>query len=142
MSDPKRPEFVLIDEREGKKNYTYFSSDSQERMESRTEERVKSTKGRSISPRLLCFFGLVISTCIQMGLMFFAALTLLWAALSFFQDPVKNKKAINRIKGVCHLFFVMCSAFIGIFYPPLGIGLVMAYFSSSFKMNPTSFRDF
>lgn len=138
MTDLKRPDFVLIDEKEGRKDYSYFSSDSQERIktwseektEKRTQNKTRTSASKGMVPRLLCFSGLIAVCLIEIGALFICAIHAFFAALFLFRDHKQNIALINSLKAVGHLFFVICSAFIGIFYPSLGIGLVMAYFSS------------
>lgn len=130
--DFKQPEFIIIDEREGKNQYTYFGSDSSKKFkasfQNETEGMTQPARG-SIFLRFLCLFGLIFCLAFGLGLLIWSILLTVVAALSFFQNQNLNSSLSSFWKLYVNIVIVGFGLAIGIISPTLGLGLIGLYFS-------------
>lgn len=122
----KRPEFVLIDDRQGKGQYTHFGSDDNEQA-----ERKKSASKEPISLRFICLLGFIFCLIFGLGMLLWSIVMTTLATLSLFQ----NKKFNQGMKSFWKIFANTAIAgfgfTLGLINPTLGLGLVALYFSIS-----------
>jgi len=131
----KRPEFVLIDDRNGKTSYTYFDADAKPTSHEtrQSEEPGPQGKKTGISLRFACFLGLLFCLIFGVGILFLSIILTLLAVFSLFMNKELNADLINYWK----LFFsTLTSAIcfsIGMVIPPLGLFLLGIFFAYASK---------
>lgn len=129
-----QPEFVLIDERNGKTKYSFFDADAQLKSH---QTGPSTNKGRRLvgPTRLIFFLGSIF--CILFGIILFilAIVITVLSAISFFQNSKINKDMRNSWK---FFFATMISGgclAIGVIIPALGIGLLSLFFAVASQDN-------
>jgi hypothetical protein len=108
----KRPEFVLIDDREEKNRQTYFGADSSQQDAFGREEHRASKDPLSL--RFICLLGFAMT---------------LFATLSLFQNRALNQSMQSFWKICLHTIIAGFGFILGILSPTLGLGLIALYFS-------------
>jgi hypothetical protein len=119
----KRPDFVVIDERNGKKMYTHFGEKT-----SQNEDKETPAKG-NVSLRFLCLLGLIFCLVFGLGILVWSIVLTFLATLSFFQNPTLNQGVKSFWKLYSHIVIVGLGFILGLISPTLGLGLIGLYFS-------------
>lgn len=124
----KRPEFILIDDRQETKQYSHFGSDSQKQQDSQSEGKEDPLQG-AISLRLLCFLGLIFSLIFGLGVLIWSMVLTFLALCSFFQKPHLNKNMSSFWKIFIHTVVAILGFTLGLIAPVFGFSFVALYFS-------------
>lgn len=125
----KRPEFILIDDREGKNQYTYFKANmgSHNYFQKQAGE-TRSSKSR-FSLRFICFLGFIFCLIFGLGILLWSIAWTFLNILSFFQNRNLRKTMQNFWKIFINTLVTGFSFMLGIISPTLGLGLLAIYFS-------------
>ncbi len=127
----KRPEFILIDDRPGKIQYTHFESDSSNKPNGSSQakkEQTKSSKG-PVSLRFICLLGLIFCFVFGLGMLLWSIALTVLATLSLFQNRGLNQGLRSFWKIVINTFVAGFGFMLGLISPTLGLGLLALYFS-------------
>lgn len=124
----KRPEFVLIDDRDGKSQYTHFDKDLIPESAEDVQDQEKTSKGTN-SLRFVCLLGFIFCAIFGFGMLLGAiAFTILTLVTLFL-----NKNFISAMGSFWKIFintFIAGFGFtLGMINPVLGLGLLGLYFS-------------
>lgn len=126
------PEFVLIDERDGKGQQTYFGIDavpkSSEFFQSNQQTSHHSKNGQT-SLRFLCVLGLIFCLVFGIGMAFISTVMTMLATLSLFQNRHLNQGVWTFWKNTMHAGIAGFGFLLGLVSPTLGLGLIALYFS-------------
>lgn len=126
----QRPEFILIDDRQGKSQSTYFGADdsSHQSNESFQQEDSK-VKKHSISLRFICLLGLIFCLVFGLGILIWSIVMTFLATLYFFQNQSLNQ-GVRSFWKICTNTVIAGFGFaLGLISPTLGLGLIALYFS-------------
>ena len=123
----KRPEFVLIDDREEKNRQTYFGADSSQQDAFGREEHRASKDPLSL--RFICLLGFVFCLVFGAGIFLWSLAMTLFATLSLFQNRALNQSMQSFWKICLHTIIAGFGFILGILSPTLGLGLIALYFS-------------
>ena len=128
---PKRPEFTLIDDRDGREKHTHFSTGFQERVETifvNNSTKRQMHQGKN-SLRFISFLGVIFGAFICIGALFWAIFSTLFAAIELLQNKTQNQSMLKSWKFVITMAVITIGCTLGIFYPPLGLGFIAFYYS-------------
>jgi uncharacterized membrane protein len=128
----KRPEFIIIDDRQGKIHYTHFGTDSSQKSNDsiRTEqEELASSKKAPVSLRFLCFLGFIFCLLFGLGILIWSIALTFLAALSLFRNHHLNQGVRSFWKLYTHTVIAGLGFVFGIISPTLGLGWILLYFS-------------
>ncbi len=126
----KRPEFVLIDDRQGQSQYTYFGADSSRRPDfMKTEGGESLNKKGPMSLRFVCLLGFIFCLVFGLGIFIWSIVMTLLATLSLFQNPNLNRGVRSFWKIYMNTVIAGLGFTLGMLSPTLGLGLIALYFS-------------
>jgi Fe2+ transport system protein B len=125
----KRPEFILIDGRDGKNKYTYFDTSQQSQGSFRTEKEAKQFSKGAISLRFICMLGFVFCLVFGLGMLLWSIVMTLFATLSLFQNQNLNQSMRSFWKIFVNTVIAGFGFTLGMMSPTLGLGLLALYFS-------------
>ena len=123
----KRPEFILIDDRNGKEKITYFKEDSPQSSHN-SFEKAEAPKS-AFSLRFICLLGLIFCFMFGLGMFLWSVTLTALATLSLFQNHRLNQGMRHFWKLFIHTFVAGFSFALGMMSPTLGLGLLALYFS-------------
>lgn len=130
----KRPEFILIDDREEKSRYSYFNPHSPEPQSfSHTEEQERdySRLRGAISLRILFFLGIILCVIVGFGILIGSVVVTFLAACSLFKNPSLNQGVRHFWKIYMHAVMTGLGCALGVISPTLGLSSIILYFSLS-----------
>lgn len=123
----KRPQFILIDDRNGERQYTHFDADASPRAQDSSQSE-QASKG-PLSLRFICLLGFIFCAIFGFGVFLLSIALTVLATFSLFQNK-------NLIQGMCSFWKIFINTFIagfgftlGMISPVLGLGLLALYFS-------------
>jgi hypothetical protein len=129
----KRPEFILIDERQEESQYTHFGSDSTRTpcatFKPEKEENLSPTHTTSL--RFICLLGLIFCMIFGTGILIGTIVLTLIAMLSLFQNENVNQGLRASWKIYTNTAIASFGFALGLISPTLGLGLLALYFSIS-----------
>lgn len=126
----KRPEFVLIDDRSGKSQSTYFGPDSTRKPDDFFKgEQSESAKKSPISLRFVCLLGFIFCLVFGLGIFLWSIVVTVLATLSFFQNRQLNEGVRSFWKIYTNTVIAGLGFALGMLSPTLGLGLLALYFS-------------
>lgn len=117
------PPFVLIDDRNGETQQTYFNIDST-RTSSESFQEGETISLKSTSLRFACLLGLIFCLIFGLGMMIGSILLSILAILSFFKNETLNYRAWGCWKIS---FKTLCIAFglaVGILFPQIVLNIL------------------
>ncbi|MFI0435237.1 MAG: hypothetical protein ACH350_05855 [Parachlamydiaceae bacterium] len=123
------PEFVLIDERDGDKKYSYFGSSSFEQSQRTKEAQTKIEQSPKGSLRFISFLGFVFCFILGLGMLVWSGVMTLLALFCLFQNPHFNQGMWKFWKYFAHTFIAAFCFMLAVISPALGLGLLALYFS-------------
>jgi hypothetical protein len=135
----KRPEFILIDDRQGKSQYTYFGADSSRQPNYSGGGKEEPTKKGSFSLRFICLLGLIFCLVFGLGILIWSIVITLLATLSLFQNHGLNQAVRSFWKIYTHTVIVGFGFALGLMSPTLGLGLIALYFSMTGELMDEDF---
>lgn len=118
----KRPEFIIIDPRQGKNQSTSTDSDQSQK------EEPQSSKS-PISLRFLCVLGLIFCLIFGLGILIWSIALTFLAALSLFRNQNLNQGVRSFWKLYTNTVITGLGFALGIISPTIGLGLIVLYFS-------------
>lgn len=127
----KCPEYILIDDRRGKSQHTYFGADSSRKPNDSFQngkEEARSSKG-PISLRFVCLLGLIFCLVFGFGILLWSIALTCLATLSLFQNQGLNQGVRSFWKIFANTFIAGFGFTLGLISPTLGLGLLALYFS-------------
>ena len=129
-----RPKFVLIDERDGVRQETYFEADSSDssgysRQTFQENQESKNFTTHAYSLRFISLLGIIFCLIFGTGVFIGFGVAILFAVLSLFQNKILNQRIWKLWKLFVNTVIACFGFLLGILYPPLGFGLLALYFS-------------
>lgn len=126
----KRPEFVLIDDRQGEKKFTHFGSESTENSKEsfKSGQEKQAAKG-PFSLRFVCLLGFIFCLVFGLGMLVWSLVMTCLATFSLFLNPNLNKGMRHFWKLFANTFIAGFGFTLGMISPTLGLGLLAIYFS-------------
>lgn len=125
----KRPEFILIDERNGNSLYTHFRPEtSQTVQDSPHQSKEQSSKG-PISLRFVCLLGFIFCLVFGVGMVVLSFVLAVLTILSLFQNRQLIKQMAGFLKIAINTLVAGFGFTLGMISPTLGLGLLAIYFS-------------
>ena len=126
------PEFVLIDDRQGKSQYSYFKTDASHTSFKMDEEKSSSQGGLSL--RFMCLLGLIFCLIFGCGMLIGALILTFLATLSLFRNQSLNQEMGRFWKMSLNTLIVGFGFLLGLLSPTLGLGFIALYFSFSTQL--------
>jgi hypothetical protein len=130
----KRPEFILIDDRAGKSQYTYFGPDSSRKPDETFQfekEEAFTSKNGLMPLRFLCLLGFIFCLVFGFGILIWTIALTCLATLSLFQNKNLNQGMKSFWKICINTMIAGFGFALGLLNPTLGLGLIALYFSIS-----------
>jgi hypothetical protein len=128
-TEVKRPEFIIIDERDGTTQKTYYSSEYSWQPVKYVETRKEEVKSSSVSLRFLCFLGLVFCVIFGTGIFLLSLVLTFLSLVNLFQNKNLNEGAWSFWKLWISTVIISLAFIIGLIVPTIGVGLIVFYFS-------------
>lgn len=122
----KRPAFILIDERNGKNQYTHFDADASHKPQDASEEQ--RAKG-PISLRFVCLLGFIFCVVFGLGMLLWSLALTGLTILTLFQNKNFTESMFSFWKLFINTFIAGFGFTLGMISPTLGLGLIALYFS-------------
>lgn len=128
------PEFILIDERDGKGQYTHFDSEANKKPYEPSQQESKKSQGVFLL-RILCLVGVIFCLFLGLGVLIRALGLTFFSVTSLFRNKILNQEAVNYWKiFISTIISSICLA-LGFIIPTLGFFLLGLYFSFASKDN-------
>lgn len=129
----KQPEFILIDERDGQKKYSYFGSDPSQPSQGpfESEQTAKKSAKANHSLRFVCFLGLIFCLIFGCGMLIWSTVMTGLAIVTLFQNPALNKSMLSFWKIFFNTTIAAVGFTIGLISPTMGLSLLALYFTFS-----------
>ncbi|MDP1880277.1 MAG: hypothetical protein Q8K60_04990 [Parachlamydiaceae bacterium] len=124
----KIPDEIIIDDRSDDSNTVTGSSFEEKQSDF---ENQSSGETKAISLRLLCFLGLLFSIVFGLAMLFIAAVASILALVTFLSNDEINQNAMKFWKLYMHAAISGVCCLVGVFFPPVGLSLLLLYLSTS-----------
>lgn len=125
----KRPEFILIDPRSGKNQYSYFDSNSSRKSHEEFQKEEKQASKGPISLRFICLLGFIFCLVFGIGMLLWSIALTFLATISLFQNRGLNRGMRSFWKICINTLIAGFGFTLGMLSPTLGLGLLALYFS-------------
>ena len=129
QSDAKQPEFTLIDDRNGRAQYTHFDASASRKSADDFQQGEKASSKGSISLRFICLLGFIFCVVFGIGMLLWSIALTFLAIISLFQNHNLNRGAKSFWKIFANTFIAGFGFTLGMISPTLGLGLLALYFS-------------
>lgn len=117
-----QPQYVIIDDRFNKE-----------------QESSGGQKGKSqLSPRFLCFLGLIFCSIFGVGMIVMSFLSTLISTCYLFRNAHLNETMCHFWKLSAHTLVASLGCILGLLLPTIGLGFIIFYFSVTGEINDKS----
>lgn len=135
----KRPEFILIDDRQEKPDSSHLGSQSSQDKYGFPYEKSEASLQNSFSLRFVCLLGLIFCLIFGVGIFIWSLALTCLATLALFQNHSLNHGMLSFWKLCSHTLIAGLGFGLGAINPALGLGLIALYFSLTNQLIEDSF---